>query len=1133
MSGILCLVTVPVIQRKFALPALPAPHVSRGRLLERLAEGLAPRKRVTLVRGGPGSGKTALLAEYATAVPAIECWYGLGPGDSDPAVFFRHLVACLSRRLPDLPDRVEQALNALGKTDYQQAVALLCDDLSMVVDAPVVLVIDDAQYIPDQPEVLAALEALVRFFPDDSQLVFAGRKLPPLRLAREQAMGQVVAVEERDLAFSQAEIVALLVGERDAAPGAGVAAEAAAGAHRDRQPGSIEGGRLEFPAADRDIVSAPGTASAWSCAADIHRRTAGWVTGAAYLAAGRRAQGLAAAGHPARTASVADQDLLFDYLAQEVLDPLEAGFRDALLSSSFLPTLSVAACRPLFGDDAEAFVRRVGGLGSFVLPEGEGLTFQPVFREFLQQQFASRHSAPAREALFRTLAAASTDPLGAAEFWLTAGDFEAAESRILGAFDDLLRAGRRDSVARTVARMRELQPFPSAALLYMAGELARQGGKLGDAVALLEQASDVLGPDGDATLQGRIWAALAASHGAGGNLEEQEACGIRALETAAPEDLPTRAMALNALGLAAAARLDLEGAQERFDAALELYRRIGDRPGEIRILHNRGLAHAKGGDFERAVAAYGEAVRQAAAAAITPFPLTFNNLALCHLYLGRTEEAWQAFERGMALAEQVGTGRDRILLLRTLGQLHLQAGDGPRAREAFEASLAAAVEAGDRGGSALAHFGLAEEALARRDLPRARALLDHGVEASGLPLDSPAMIEAALLAVRIEFEAGAAGRAAELLDRIEAHLVSARNEYQRFVWAVSRYRVACARGQEEVAGATMERIRALVSRYGYPMPADLTSFAASEPAASEPAASESAPAPRPGGASSGASPGGPVGPIARSGNSPILEVRCLGPFEVSVEGVALGSREWRSANAKLVLTYLLLNPQGATKERLLDLLYPGGEPARSALAMVINRLRQALEPGAPRGKPSRFILFQDGRYVFTRGVRSRLDASEIRSLVAQAREPARSAEERRRLLESAVALYRGPFLEEFPDSPWCQIERENVRRVAIEAWEELFALLADADEWQEVERVAEACLAVDPAAQAAHRAKLIALAMQERFADAMRFEAAASALLRTDLGLEPDPETSDLAALIREGRFTVRAARDFLATRWS
>ncbi len=90
-----------LLATKLHVPRPRRGFVPRLRLVEALDEGLA--RRLILVCGPAGFGKTALLADWARRGGRPVAWLSLDAGDNDPARFWRHAVAALDRARPGSP----------------------------------------------------------------------------------------------------------------------------------------------------------------------------------------------------------------------------------------------------------------------------------------------------------------------------------------------------------------------------------------------------------------------------------------------------------------------------------------------------------------------------------------------------------------------------------------------------------------------------------------------------------------------------------------------------------------------------------------------------------------------------------------------------------------------------------------------------------------------------------------------------------------------------------------------------------------------------------------------------------------------------------------------------------------------
>ena len=117
-----------LLATKLHLPRPQPGFVPRRRLVEALGEGLA--KGRVLVCAPAGSGKTALLADWARGGGRPVAWLGLDGGDSDPARFWRYVVAALDRARPGLAERVGPLLAPPPPRSFEGLVTALINELA-------------------------------------------------------------------------------------------------------------------------------------------------------------------------------------------------------------------------------------------------------------------------------------------------------------------------------------------------------------------------------------------------------------------------------------------------------------------------------------------------------------------------------------------------------------------------------------------------------------------------------------------------------------------------------------------------------------------------------------------------------------------------------------------------------------------------------------------------------------------------------------------------------------------------------------------------------------------------------------------------------------------------------------------
>ena len=999
---------------------------------------------VTLLLGSAGSGKTALLADYARGPGMRMSYISLAASDRDPIVWFSRLCAALRDVIPEAGAAARSYVDSLGPAGVAGAAALICDALNDRGLADLVVILDGIGHLGADDVTREGLAVLLRSFPEDGQLILAGRTVPPLRLAKLRLENAVVELDESALWFDRSEVEALA--------GDSVAAE-----------------------------------RVWS-------RTHGWPAGTVFALEG------ATAGQGALDRA----ELLYEYLNEEFLSDFPADFRRDLERASFLPPRDEAGGRGLLPGRWEMFRERVAATPALVA-RGEGIP--PLVRECLQREVRQRWPAADRVDLFRALAEnPSFGPEAQIDFLIEAGDALEAARRLVACSQTLFASGLVETLRGLLGRLEGLGPS-SPFRTYLLGELARREGRLAEGHTHLVEARQALeaqGPlrDPELRLHRLVLAATAAVHAARGEVDLQESVARLALDGLPAGSDDIAALGLNVLGAAHIARVELDAAEACFSQALARFGSAGDSAGQVRVLHNMGLVAARRGDFRRAVGYYDESVRSAIAAGRLPLPMTYNNLALCHHYLGASSDCQEALAEGMALAKRTGARRDALYLVWTLGMVHMKHGDLDRAMAFFDDSLADATRSGDSLSQANACLGIAECQIEKGDPVSAQVAVDRACATLGAAIEDPRMREAATAQVAVWLKSGRLAKARALLDRIAEDVAGEEDSFRSFLFANLRRDLAIAEGdsvEEERQGARSEE---LAGAFGYAQLGRRRREVS-----------------------------GKARDAGTSDSGVVLEVRALGAFEIRLGGRVLDPGSLKSANAKVLLAYLLLNPEGLSRERLVDLLYPGRDSTPSAFHMVLSRLRQALEPDAKKGAPSRFVLFADDRYAFNPGISSRIDVHAFRAGLRSARAGARS-EERSAALDAALPLYRGGFLQDLPDLPWSAIEGESLRRGLVEGHEARFALAAAADDWSGLESLAERLLALEPASQPAHRAKMAAQVMLNRPNDALNTAALARKLLATVAGMDPDEETLDLEAAIRSGEVTVRRIRESLISPW-
>src|SRR3954451_23657930 len=223
-----------------------------------------------------------------------------------------------------------------------------------------------------------------------------------------------------------------------------------------------------------------------------------------------------------------------------------------------------------------------------------------------------------------------------------------------------------------------------------------------------------------------------------------------------------------------------------------------------------------------------------------------------------------------------------------------------------------------------------------------------------------------------------------------------------------------------------------------------------------------------------------------------LALHLFGPFEVRLHGQPLP--RLRSRKGEWLLALLTLRHGGEVdRSWLAGTLWPDS-PETAALASLrscLKDLRRALGAEAARlHSPTPRLLALD------------LEGAEADVVAFDAGIAQGDASS----LEQAIALYRGPLLEEWTEE-WAFQERQVREQAYLTALETLAHAAQERGDREAAERHLRRAAAVDPLRETAHRALMQALADSGNYAAASEVHRELRLRLHHELNAEPDPET--------------------------
>jgi len=1052
--------------------------VPRSRLFSLLGKGGGGA--IVWVDGPPGCGKTTRVSGYIEARKLPCLWYDLDEGDADPATFFHYLGAAIRKAAPRIR-RPMPTFSPEHLPDVHSFSRRYFEELFARLPPKAVVVLDNFHRVPDgslSHDVIR--EGLSRLPPGTSAIV-TSRSKPPPALAGLRAARPFRSVHWSDLRLTLEETRAIV---------------------RKRS------GKSPAPA----VVQ------------QLQKSADGWVTGLVLLLAGTPAEKTG----PHSLKHEAPYEI-FEYFGEEIFKRQSPQNRNFLMRSAFLPAMTGDSTRRLTGRERSEEVLSWLYRNNYFTEKHPGADpvyrFHGLFRKFLLERAREAYPPEEMSRLYREAAgilSESGQVENAAALLQASGDREGLRRLILAEARDLLRQGRAQTLLEWLGAIpageRDADPW---LLYWMGSSLFPQD--LAGSLACFGKAFDGFREPDGASGKFLSWAGAVDAVLAERNDLFLLDRWIDWLDSRAAEGNPFPSVEIEArvsgsmVGALLYRRPQHPDVRAWADRALSASRAVGDGNLILQSLIRVANYHHWTGDWAAASLALEEIRLLSRSPMVSPFHVVFGKWIEASTLLwaeADTGAALRVVSEGLDASRRFGLNIWNHFLFAAAACAALLSGDGKAAGEHLE-KMKAAMPPGRHLAEAQYDHHCAWMHLLRGDLRGAAAHIQRATahaESTGAVFPE---ILCRLTAANIAEGLGEHEEAKVLLLGIGDRIRSSGNRMFEFMNLLAEARIAFGSGDESGGlsalreGFEIGRKQGYVNLFNWWEPGVMTRLCLKAlDAGIEPAYVLDLVRKR------GLSPDMPPMEIAEWPWK--VRIHTLGRFGVVRDGKRVAFQgKVQQKPLQLLKALIALGGRDFPRETLADTLWPeaDGDRAQQSLAVTVRRLRGLLGD-------EKAVLVSEGRVTLSNRV-CWVDCWAFERIFARAERvrqgipEAGAARSSTPLLEKALGLYGGEFLEEEKDRPWAIALRERLRGKFLRCVMEAGRSREATGEWEAALSCYRKGLEADDLHEEFHRRKMICLHRLGRRSEAEAAYQRCRRTLRAGLDVAPSAETDAVLKSIR------------------
>ena len=248
--------------------------------------------------------------------------------------------------------------------------------------------------------------------------------------------------------------------------------------------------------------------------------------------------------------------------------------------------------------------------------------------------------------------------------------------------------------------------------------------------------------------------------------------------------------------------------------------------------------------------------------------------------------------------------------------------------------------------------------------------------------------------------------------------------------------------------------------------------------------------------------------IPPASGAPALRIRTLGSLEIERDGAPLAPDVWKYAKPRELFVYLLVHPDGRTREQIAADFWPDASAAqaKNSFHVMLHHLRRAIGSAD-------VVVYANDTYRVNWSLGVEVDAATFeRDAVAALRtlRGPRGQADAARQLRHALDLYRGEFLANETVGDWHLAIRERLQRLWTDGLRALGAHYLALGANDDAAAVYRRLVRAEELDEDAHRQLMTALSRSGHRGEALRHFDRLAAMLDRELGTVADDATRRL-----------------------